>query len=263
MSKLSIGGEIFETSTAPIFETDVVTTSKVIVDHQLDGHGATIDESHIALTSDAPANDKFVLCQDSSLVQKAAVTKDGELQLARGIFADGSPGNFNIALEYGQLRLSDSAPADDNFLICEDDAGEEKFTVDKVGNLTCTTGEFSSGVTITGDAALAWLPGDGTNGELRFGRQQNYADPTVGRLDGIHHQRTIDSEVQIFQQQLHQSEPKIDIYGTTENGVDWVRIKDSLTNDVIFSIHDDGTLEDGVDQLCSKTQRRALHFCWF
>ena len=76
-----------------------------------------------------------------------------------------------------------------------------------------------------------------------MGRQQDKNEPLVGLLDGIMHKRTIDGQVHEYIQQLHPSWPKIDIRGTTEDNVDWLRITDDVTGDPVFAVHSDGTIE--------------------
>ena len=56
-------------------------------------------------------------------------------------------------------------------------------------------------------------------------------------------ERTVNSESQITRLQQDPSLPKISIHGTSNTDVDWVRITDSETDNVVFSVHQDGTMQ--------------------
>lgn len=125
--------------------------------------------------------------------------------------------------------------------------------VQDIGQLDLTNAEIdqltiTSGAQLKLDAAIAFTPAD-ENGaqiagaEYRLGRQEAIGDTTTGLLDGLNFKHTIDSEEQKVNIQLHQSQPTIKIEGTKEANVDWVNIEDSLTNQTVFAVHDDGTIE--------------------
>lgn len=121
------------------------------------------------------------------------------------------------------------------------------------GKLNITDAEFdtltiTSGAQFKLDSALAYTPAD-SNGqqipdaEYRIGRQENIGDTTQGLLDGLNFKHTLDSEEQKINVQLHPSAPTIDIEGSKDANVDWLRITDGESNQVVFAVHDDGTVQ--------------------
>ena len=121
------------------------------------------------------------------------------------------------------------------------------------GKLDLSNAEFdtvtvTSGAQLKLDSALAFTPAD-SNGnqisgaEYRFGRQENFGDTTEGLLDGINFKHQLQNEDQKISIQLHPNAPSIDIEGTKHTDVDWISIKDSSTNNTVFAVHDDGTIE--------------------
>ena len=114
--------------------------------------------------------------------------------------------------------------------------------IDAVGSIQCNAITTVAGQHTNDNGNFSWTHSSG-EGLLRLGRQQNHLDQTVGFLDGIHHQRTIDNVLHKFNQQLHPSEPKLTLSGQTNAGVDWMTITDTSTNLPVFAIHNDGTVE--------------------
>lgn len=141
----------------------------------------------------------------------------------------------------GQLHLKANPPPNGKYIWIQKGT-EDVFKVETDGVVECEALKSTTGVETVDDGAMAHVYSNST-GILRLGRQQNAGESTVGLLDGIHHQRTIDSNIEEFRQQLHPSQPKISITGTTDSGVDWINVKDRLTDNTIFSVHDDGTIE--------------------
>ena len=130
--------------------------------------------------------------------------------------------------------------------------GHEAEDLLDVGVLDVSSAEFDTvtiteGAQLTQDAALAFTPfADGVQipgAEYRIGRQENFGDQTAGLLDGLNFKHTLDSEEQKINVQLHPSQPTIDIEGTKTGGSDWIRIVDSSSNTVIFSVHHDGSIQ--------------------
>ena len=150
-------------------------------------------------------------------------------------------------LKDGQIILKAHPPPDGKYIWVQNDV-EDVFTVETDGIVHGKGFKTTGGMETLGDAKFAHKYSNNTaedNNFIRMGRQQNKNEPLVGLLDGILHKRTIDGQVHEYMQQLHPSWPKIDIRGTTEDNVDWLRITDDVTGDPVFAVHSDGTLECG------------------
>ena len=147
------------------------------------------------------------------------------------------------ALTDGQLLLRANPPPNDKYIWVKR-GNDTVYQVQKDGVVVCEALQSNTGIETLNDAAIAHKYSNNT-GILRVGRQP-YIDGdasynTLGLKDGIHHERTIDGQLHVFKQQLHPSQPKLEISGDTDSGVDWLKIKDSLGD--VFSVHDDGTVE--------------------
>ena len=148
----------------------------------------------------------------------------------------GKAGQFNTLMHTfpnSQRHLS-------NFIECKNVAHSNLFQVDGYGSATALSVTAEAGFGTSQDGNFSWAHTTGA-GLLRLGRQQNLVD-TTGVWDGIHHQRTIGGVTHTFNQQLHPTEPKLQIKGETNSGVDWFQIVDD-DNEVVYAIHDDGTVQ--------------------
>ena len=148
-------------------------------------------------------------------------------------------------LKDGQIILKANPPPDGKYIWVQKD-NEDQFTVETDGVVRCKALLSSGGLETLDDGAFAHKYENSTAEDpnyIRVGRQGNTGETTVGLLDGIHHKRTIDGQVQDYMQQLHPTVPKIDIVGTTNPNVDWIRITDDDTDDTVFAVHSDGTIE--------------------
>jgi len=148
-------------------------------------------------------------------------------------------------LKDGQIILKANPPPDGKYIWVQKD-NDDQFTVETDGVVRCKALVSSGGLETLDDGAFAHKYENSTAEDpnyIRVGRQGNTGETTVGLLDGIHHKRTIDGQVQDYMQQLHPTVPKIDIVGTTNPNVDWIRIIDDNTDDTVFAVHSDGTLE--------------------
>ena len=149
-------------------------------------------------------------------------------------------------LKDGQLKLKAYPPPDGKFIWVQQ-GDDDQFTVETDGVVRCKSLFSAGGVETLDDGACAHKYSNNTDVDanyIRVGRQSNFGSPvTVCLLDGIRHRRRIDSQVHEFLHQLHPSVPKIDISGTTNENVDWIRIRDGITENTIFAVHDDGTIE--------------------
>jgi len=128
------------------------------------------------------------------------------------------------------------------------DVGKLDISSGEIDTLDCTTLKITGGAELTLDAALGFKPVDANNQPIvnalyTFGRNPDYGEQVAGLLDGITMNRILENEDQELYMQLHPSVPNIDIYGTREANVPWMRITDSSDNRLVFAIHDDGTLE--------------------
>ena len=167
-------------------------------------------------------------------------------------------------LKDGQIILKANPPPDGKYIWIQKD-NEDQFTVETDGVVRCKALVSSGGLETLDDGAFGHKYENSTavdNNFIRVGRQENIQDQTVGLLDGIRHQRTIDGQVHDFLQQLHPSLPKIDISGTTDDNVDWIRIIDESTANTVFAVHSDGTIEtkgwDSVDNNHSDAYHHGL-----
>ena len=128
-----------------------------------------------------------------------------------------------------------------------EDVGTLDISTGKIDTLDSETIAVSAGIQLTEDSAIGFTPfsnGVQVAGALyRFGRQSNIGDQTPGLLDGISMVRELDNEDQSFSAQLHPSQPTIDIASTKEPGIDWIRIVDSSSGQVVFAVHNDGSIE--------------------
>ena len=152
-------------------------------------------------------------------------------------------------LKDGQIKLKANPPPDGKYIWVQKD-NENQFTVETDGVVKCKALESEGGLETINDGAFAHVYANNAPGDsnfIRVGRQGNVGETTVGLLDGIHHQRKIDGQVQEYMQQLHPSVPKIDIVGTTNSNVDWIRITDDDTDNTIFAVHSDGTVETELE----------------
>ena len=140
---------------------------------------------------------------------------------------------MNAPASISEYFLECSSLADQSVKVCQ---------INAVGSIYCNAVTTVTGQHTADNGNFSWTHSSG-EGLLRLGRQQDHSDQTVGLLDGIHHQRTIDNVLHKFNQQLHPSEPKLTISGETDDGVDWMTITDTSTNLPVFAIHNDGTVE--------------------
>ena len=148
-------------------------------------------------------------------------------------------------LKDGQLKLRANPPPNDKYIWIQKD-NEDQFTVETDGVVRCKALVSSGGLETLDDGAFAHKYENSTAEDpnfIRVGRQGNTGETTVGLLDGIHHRRNIDDQVHEYMQQLHPSQPKIDIIGATEPNVDWIRITNDELDEVVFAVHSDGTIE--------------------
>ena len=141
----------------------------------------------------------------------------------------------------GHITLEANPPPENRYIHCKKGA-ETVFTVGTDGHVVAESLISQTGVETQDNGAFV-AKYSNNSGILRMGRQPNIGDQTVGLLDGIHHERTIDSNLQFFRQQLHPSQPKLQIKGTTDSGVDWLKITDSTSDNDVFAIHSDGTIQ--------------------
>jgi hypothetical protein len=141
----------------------------------------------------------------------------------------------------GHITLSADPPLDNTYIDCKK-GSSSVFSVKTDGYVNCQALLSTTGMESINNGAIVHKYSS-NSGILRMGRQPNIGDSTVGLLDGIHHERTIDSKVNLFRQQLHPSQPKLYISGTTDAGVDWFKITDSDLGHDVFAIHPDGTLQ--------------------
>ena len=140
-------------------------------------------------------------------------------------------------LKDGQIKLKANTPPDGKYIWIQK-GNEDQFTVETDGFVQCKALKSAGGLETINDGAFAHVYANNAPGDanfLRVGRQGNAGETTVGLLDGIHHQRKIDGQVHEYMQQLHPSVPKIDIVGTTNSNVDWIRITDDDTDNTIFA----------------------------
>ena len=144
-------------------------------------------------------------------------------------------------LKDGHIELVANPPPNDVYINCKKGT-TDVFSVKTDGFVECEALLATTGIETKDDGALVSKYSN-SSGILRLGRQPNIADQTVGLLDGIHHERVIDSKLEVFRQQLHPSQPKLLISGTTNAGVDWLQITDAETDEVVFGVHADGTIE--------------------
>ena len=148
-------------------------------------------------------------------------------------------------LKDGQLKLRANPPPGGKYIWIQKD-NEDQFTVETDGVVRCKALVSSGGLETLDDGAFAHKYENSTAEDpnfIRVGRQGNTGETTVGLLDGIHHRRNIDDQVHEYMQQLHPSQPKIDIIGATEPNVDWIRITNEELDEVVFAVHSDGTIE--------------------
>ena len=148
-------------------------------------------------------------------------------------------------LQDGQIKLKANPPPNGKYIWIQKD-NEDQFTVETDGYVKCKALESEGGLETINDGAFAHVYANNTPGDsnfIRVGRQGNAAETTVGLLDGIHHKRTIDGQVHEYNQQLHPSQPKIEIKGVTNNHVDWIKITDDELDNVVFAVHSDGTIQ--------------------
>ena len=110
-------------------------------------------------------------------------------------------------LKDGHIELSANPPPHDKYINCKKD-NTDVFAVKTDGFVECEALLASTGIETVDNGALVHKYSQNT-GILRMGRQPNIGDQTVGLLDGIHHERIIDQNLQVFQQQLHPSQPKL------------------------------------------------------
>ena len=141
----------------------------------------------------------------------------------------------------GHITLEANPPPENKYIHCKK-GSETVFTVGTDGHVVAESLISQTGIETQDNGAFV-AKYSNNSGILRMGRQPNIGDQTVGLLDGIHHERTIDSNLQFFRQQLHPSQPKLQIKGTTDSGVDWLKITDSTSDNDVFAIHSDGTIQ--------------------
>jgi len=138
-------------------------------------------------------------------------------------------------------------------VVSELEHGHDAEDVADVGELDLTTAEIDTltikdGIQLKDDSAMAFTPSSPNGTQIpgaiyRFGRQANFGDQTAGLLDGIDFKYQLGGHDQELSVQLHPSAPCIDIIGTRDANIPWMRITDSSDNRNLFAIHDDGSLE--------------------
>jgi hypothetical protein len=141
----------------------------------------------------------------------------------------------------GHLTLTANPPPHNKYINCVKGT-EDVFSVKTDGFVECEALLATTGIETQDNGAIVAKYSNDT-GILRMGRQPTIGDQTVGLLDGIHHERMINSKLEFYRQQLHPSVPKIVINGTTDAGVDWFKITDSDLGHDVFAIHPDGTMQ--------------------
>ena len=139
-------------------------------------------------------------------------------------------------LKDGQIKLKANPPPNGKYIWVQK-GNEDQFTVETDGVVRCKALVSSGGLETLDDGSFAHKYENNTDGDgnyIRVGRTGNFGEPvTLGLFDGIHHRRNIDDQVHEYMQQLHPSQPKIDIIGATEPNVDWIRI----TNDELEALN--------------------------
>ena len=149
-------------------------------------------------------------------------------------------------LKDGQIILKENPPPDGIYIACKK-GDETVFKVGTDGAVDCETLLSTGGIETKDDGAMVCIFSnhvvEGSQNYIRVGRQENIDEQVVGLLDGIEHKREIDGDEQEFKQQLHPSVPKLSISGTTNEHVNWMEIKDSDTDNTVFAVHGDGTVQ--------------------